>query len=324
MSVEHQHLLNYRELFCHRRDVYAQQLKDGSYFLKRTAVSEGVVGAHLAGHLTAGWYALSTDNTARWVALDADTADGLERLQAAWRKLEAMAIPSYLECSRRGGHLWTFFEPVSARAARRLIQAAVGSLDGLELYPKQDHLAAGMKVGSLVRGPLGLHRLSGQRYPFVDPISLRPVSNSLSGQLGHLQTVRRVNHLQVAEQLADLVDLSRLSHSRPPTAEVRLPNQNGLGRSPLEQVKENIGDLYSFVSHYVDLDQAGKGHCPFHPPDHHPSFAVNRQSGHWICFHEYDPERGRYLGGDAIDFYMRLKGLSYREALRELRNQVSG
>ena len=53
-------------------------------------------------------------------------------------------------------------------------------------------------------------------------------------------------------------------------------------------------------------------------PDRHPSFAVNRAGGYWVDFHEVNPATGRYVGGDVIEFYKRLKGLSYQETLKEL------
>ena len=86
-------------------------------------------------------------------------------------------------------------------------------------------------------------------------------------------------------------------------------------------MKRAIGDVYTFVSEYVELDARGRGSCPFHPPDQHPSFAVNREEGYWVCFHETNPQTGHYLGGDAIEFYRRLKGLTFREAVRELADQ---
>jgi len=36
---------------------------------------------------------------------------------------------------------------------------------------------------------------------------------------------------------------------------------------------------------------------------------------------EVNQETGRYLGGDAIEFYRRLKGLGFKEAVRELSAQ---
>ena len=38
---------------------------------------------------------------------------------------------------------------------------------------------------------------------------------------------------------------------------------------------------------------------------------------------ETNPHTGRYLGGDAIEFYQRLRDLSFKEAVRELAEQYS-
>ncbi len=90
------------------------------------------------------------------------------------------------------------------------------------------------------------------------------------------------------------------------------------GNDKVQELKRAIGGVYTFVSQYVELDAPGRGSCPFHPADRHPSFAVNREEGYWVCFHETNPRTGHYLGGDAIEFYRRLKGLSFKEAVREL------
>ncbi len=86
----------------------------------------------------------------------------------------------------------------------------------------------------------------------------------------------------------------------------------------MQRLKAKLGDPYTFISRYVELDREGRGHCPFHPPDRHPSFAVNRADGYWVDSHEVDPCTGRYVGGDAIAFYRRLWGLSYKDVLEEL------
>lgn len=52
------------------------------------------------------------------------------------------------------------------------------------------------------------------------------------------------------------------------------------------------------------------GKCPFHD-DKRPSFSVNYGNGLWIC-------RAGCGEGNAIGFYMRLKGLDFKTALREL------
>lgn len=315
--LEQHHLETYLNLFVHRRDIYAQQTRAGAYFLKNTAVTPRVVSSHLHGEMTAGWYALEQDHSIRWVTLDADRADGREQLQHAWRRLEARGISSQLELSRRGGHLWILFEPISAKAARRLVLGCLPDLEGIEVYPKRDRLDQAARVGNLLRGPLGVHRLTGQRYPFVDPISLLPVSRSVVGTLEHLNQAPRLSHGQVAEQLARLLD-----QAQPVTTEV-VPTASRAGArgSAIQALKRQLGDPYEFISRFVELDASGRGRCPFHPPDHHPSFAVNRRGGYWVDFHEVNPRTGKYVGGDIIEFYRRLRGLSYQEVLRELRSK---
>ena len=58
--------------------------------MKRELVDPEVISQHLRGEITAGWYALWSDNTVRWVALDADRQDDLEQLQPAWKQLDRL------------------------------------------------------------------------------------------------------------------------------------------------------------------------------------------------------------------------------------------
>ena len=55
------------------------------------------------------------------------------------------------------------------------------------------------------------------------------------------------------------------------------------GDDKVQELKRAIGDVYTFVSQHVALDARGRGSCPFHPPDRHPSFAVNREEGFASC-----------------------------------------
>ena len=113
--------------------------------------------------------------------------------------------------------------------------------------------------------------------------------------------------------------------------EGRQPNRGGKKGRPrpsveeadnkVKELKRAIGDVYAFVSQYVELDARGRGSCPFHPPGRHPSFAVNREQAYWGCLHPTNPQTGHYLGGDAIEFYRWLKGLSFKEAVRDLADQ---
>src|SRR6266496_2599234 len=88
MSLEQRHLDIYRSTFINREDSFALQTSKGSYYLKASPVTDDVISSHLEGTITAGWYALKPDHSLKWVALDADRADGLEQLQQAWRALD--------------------------------------------------------------------------------------------------------------------------------------------------------------------------------------------------------------------------------------------
>jgi DNA primase len=72
----------------------------------------------------------------------------------------------------------------------------------------------------------------------------------------------------------------------------------------------NIADV---VRRYVDLKPVSgrwMGVCPFHQ-ETKPSMSVNEQEGFFYCF-------GCQASGDVIDFYQRINGLEFREALEQL------
>lgn len=84
------------------------------------------------------------------------------------------------------------------------------------------------------------------------------------------------------------------------------------GKSAVKAIKErlNIADL---VRRYVDLRQNGPramGCCPFHQ-EKTPSFSVNGDEGFFYCF-------GCQASGDIFDFYARINGLEFKEALEQL------
>lgn len=79
-----------------------------------------------------------------------------------------------------------------------------------------------------------------------------------------------------------------------------------------EKIKE-IYDLVEVVSNYVRLKRVGKnfvGLCPFHS-EKTPSFVVSPEKQIFKCF-------GCGESGDVVTFYMKIKGLSFKEAILEL------
>jgi hypothetical protein len=92
---------------------------------------------------------------------------------------------------------------------------------------------------------------------------------------------------------------------------------------PVEAVGEQVSDRIKaavgcreFVSQFVELNQSGKGRCPFHD-DQVASFSVNAQENYWHCFSGCG-------GGSVIDFWMlyqrRVEGKpsDFKSAVKEL------
>jgi len=79
-----------------------------------------------------------------------------------------------------------------------------------------------------------------------------------------------------------------------------------------EEVK-NSYDIVEVVSNYVKLKRVGRnfvGLCPFHS-EKTPSFVVSPEKQIFKCF-------GCGVAGDVVTFYMKIKGISFKEALIEL------
>ena len=165
------------------------------------------VRRHLAGEITIGIYAINPiTQRCKWIAIDADYKTALEDLIKVQRQLQDDGIEAALEKSKRGGHLWIFFEtPVLAREARIYIYHVAGKLavqvkgaslaDGIEIFPKQDQLRQ-EEFGNAIRAPLGVHwgaRAShGWRYWYYG------ADYKLDDQLAYLKGLSKVTeeHLQ--------------------------------------------------------------------------------------------------------------------------------
>ena len=148
-----------------RRTDYALQRADGRYTRQFQPLSWEVLRLHVAGVHTIGSYVIDERGRCRFAVFDADTDAGLLQLLDVQVSLVSSGMASYLEGSRRGGHLWVFLaEVVTPAQLRRWLLPYCPA--GMEFYPKQ--VTASLEhPGSLLRVPLGVHRLSGRRYPFV-------------------------------------------------------------------------------------------------------------------------------------------------------------
>ena len=281
----------YASLFVHRWDDYAVQQRDGSYWRVAEPLSLPLLAAHLGGRWTLGTYLLDRASCCSFAVFDADQEDGLVQLAVLSRELGLQGIPTVLEASRRGGHLWVYLaEPTPAALVRAWLLPYALAL-GVELYPKQDVLAPGGS-GSLIRLPLGVHRQSRGWYPFVEVAedgTLVAVGETVAACCAWL--CQQVQHVAVPPPV-----------DRACARQEALVGQSGRsivgGMSTLMASHGGYGtirewcqaqDIVAVIGRYVALDDQGVGSCPF--KDHHhrgdvrPSFQVfGGQDQHWYCY----------------------------------------
>jgi hypothetical protein len=304
MEIDPHILHRYAQIFLPRFDLYSLQVADGSYMAFKWPLTMGLVEGHLKGRVTLGAYMLSPDNTTRKMALDADDEGEWQGLVALHTLLQTQHIPTYLERSRRGGHVWFFFSEalpgVEVRRFGKQLQAEHG-LEVVELYPKQNELRTG--PGSLVRLPLGIHRKDGKRYGFVTPQET-PLAPSVRAQMAILSDPETIPATFIHELLQRAPALAT------PAATLRFEKRSQVpGATPSEKIKNAVSVL-AFVSEYVQLARGNRGLCPFHD-DHKESFSVNEEGNYWHCFSGCG-------GGSIIDFWMKWKQVSFTEAVTEL------
>jgi hypothetical protein len=281
--------------FTNRMDCYAFQSDNGSYYSVKESLTAGHVMRHLSGELTLGVYILGMDRKAKFAVIDADDDEGFQRLVNIHNTLP---LSSYMESSRRGGHLWFFFEkPVEGKIAKNFgLEIAKRFRVEAEVFPKQ---AQSEGPGSCIRLPFGVHKKTGERYPFIGLGNWREQLDAL-----------------LHPQKIPLEEVRKYQYQEPKKQTFRLPmeEQGEIGNLPLwEKVKSRIM-VRELVEQYVDLNAKGIGKCPFHD-DVNPSFSVNEKENYWNCFSGCG-------GGSIIDFWMKLNNLDFKEAVEDLAERL--
>src|SRR5207248_1264941 len=151
---------------------------------------------------------------------------------------------------RRGGHLWVVF---SRRFPAALVRCWLLSYcpSDVEFYPKQDEVGQG--YGSLMRLPLGVHRLSGRRYPFVWWVADAPVlvARSASALLTWFSSMERA--VVPGGSLPPLPDTTEPAHTHTPSI------TKSVAPAPLSESASIAAwcaaqDPFSLIGRYVRLD----------------------------------------------------------------------
>jgi hypothetical protein len=302
-----------------RRDDYAVQGPDGRYHRARHALTYEAIFQHLQGVHTLGSYVINEHGLCRFAVFDSDVSSGLVDLLQVQTHLRGAGVPSYLEMSRRGAHLRVFLsEPVPPALVRQWLLPYCPA--GVEFYPKQDGLSASVPFGSLVRLPLGIHRVTGERYPFVvyRGEQFVPLAASMGDMLRLFASVHRaVAPVAVPSLVASSVQTSN-QHNIP-------FNSSSIEKSDTSATTIRAWcmqqDAYAVIGRYVALDKKGMGCCPFgwhhvSGVDTHPSFWVYRPTSPDICCwycHTWKQ------GGSLFDFLRYYYGLDARELWSHIR-----
>ena len=299
----------YAQTFLPRTDCFPIQTETGVYYTVKCPLTTTIVASHLRGAITLGAYALDLNSIARWICFDADTDDQWKGLTQLTTFLQSLTVTTYLELSRRGGHLWLFTPPLPGLEARRFGHQLMRehNLEGIELYPRQDRLITG--PGSFVRLPLGIHRKAQHIYHFITP-SGQPLAPTIREQIRMLASPSIIPQNYIESVIAKAPIPKRVQQS-PPFE----PNRDISKMTLSERLKAQISVL-SFVSRYVELDERHAGCCPFHD-DQVKSFSVNGEANYWHCF-------AGCGGGSIIDFWQRWRTKlgqdgSFTETIKELR-----
>jgi hypothetical protein len=291
---------NLASVFFQRRDIYARQLDDGRYISIKEPLESWHLTYHLQGNLTLGTYVLDAESQVRFIAFDADDNQQLVGLTFMAQRLLEDDVPTYLESSRRGGHLWLFFDhQIPGWEARTFGKGLLTAhyLKGIELFPKQDQLGNG--PGSLIRLPFGIHQRDGRRHGFIN-LEGQPLAPTLADQI-HMLCAPQTVPENIFDDFVELGDQANMKS--------QIKSSEGSGKQLSSRIKDSISVL-DFVSQYVELSTDGRGLCPFHN-DKRASFSVNDEENYWHCF-------AGCGGGSVIDFWMKFKDCDFKSAVREL------
>jgi hypothetical protein len=284
-------------LFGHRLQPYAVQQGDGSYRWVYMPCTVDLLAAHLGGEVTLALSSTDERGRCRWACLDVDVPGALAQLLVVRAALAKQGLEGLVEASRRGGHLWLFFDELTPTVAVRHVVAAALSqiaaagveVPSYELYPDTPAVGA---LGHAVRLPLGIHRKTAQRYPLFDPEEGVPcVFTRVEKAAAFVLAAPRIAAVQVrmrwevlaAERVATKADRAKKgvkptaggerasgpAPSSSPTADARREQGTGTRSRVIRWVDAHISplDVLAEFAPESEMRRVGRGYlgwCVFH------------------------------------------------------------
>lgn len=164
----------YAHTFAARQDVYSRWTPNGWRPVREPLTSEVAYKALLGQAPAISGYMITPENESHVFAFDFDADEGYQQGVNTQRVMAELGIPSYIETSRRGAHLWTVIDRV---VPARLIRGAMRTILGhanlptndprIELRPGSDQIEK-EGLGHAIRMPLMVHPKTGERSVIYD------------------------------------------------------------------------------------------------------------------------------------------------------------
>jgi hypothetical protein len=299
----------WRSRFVNRPQPYAVQQHDGSYRWIHERCELEELAAHLDGDWTLALSSTDAKARSKWLCLDIDAVDVavVPQLVALRAALAERELPGFVEASRRGGHLWFLLDQaVPARIARGVFEQTLNAVrtTGLAIPPYELYPIAtepGM-LGQAVRLPLGIHQLTGYRYPLFDADGLPCAFTSLRSAVQFVLDQPRIPAALLRARWQAITDMqAEPADEMGDTAAVHDGSVRVGTHSPvIRWVDRHVSplDLLADLAPDTELRKVGKGYlgwCPFHDDraadeagrPGTPSFYVvhdRRYGWSWKCF----------------------------------------
>jgi hypothetical protein len=231
-------------------------------------------------------YMIAPGSTSHVLAYDFDTDDGLSQAYTLSRFMVTQGLPSYVETSRRGAHLWCILDralpAVAIRmAARGLLQGAglPDTDDHIEIRPGSDRVDAewhehvegavvGSGLGHALRLPLMPHPKTGKQGRLLYP-SGTPIPGTLADIILAMDWAPADKLLVWAERY------------KPPPVE-RIPPKHSKPHEPFPEDPSTASELLRTLWGVPNAAPGRSVRCPAHE-DKMPSLSILRDDRRVIC-----------------------------------------
>jgi len=270
----HQVALYYVHLFPARNDVYSRWTPEGWRPVREPLTAEvAIAGLRGTGPSISG-YMIAHPGQSHTFAVDFDREDGVE-LAFRMSKLIRQEMPTYVETSRRGAHLWGCLDNVApARLIRAALRGMLQALDldahdpKIELRPGTDSVDQD-GLGHALRLPLMPHPKTGKRGEFYDGSTSMPMGPKLADILLNIREIPAAS-------------LTKWAEAYKPPQVAFLPSAYARPHEPFPEDDSHASDILRELWGVPNALPGRSIKCPAHE-DSMPSLSILRDDKRVIC-----------------------------------------